>query len=409
MQSHSTHAPEFALLRSTQIVVEEIARNQTAGFNPNLALSCLCLLLLVAFAAQPLNGSVTPRYAYVVDPGSGTILEYTIGLTNGALSPITLCPSTPDPGANGPSAAVVDRNGAFLYVANQLTGTIWSYPISPSSGCLGSYTQYSLNSGAQPVSLAITGHDAFLFVLDSTGYIDVFSISNGTLTANTSNPFPTTPGCGSPASTPSAMVVDPYASYIYVANDVNTNPGGVGNVCTFTYATDGTPSVVAFTYLTSGADPSYLALDPVGQFLYVTSYSTTTPFPGYVDAFPITPAGGSALGAANTALPGNGTRPAGVAASPFGQVAFVAVPTTNRVDGYLINPTTGALTYNAFKLTHGGPAAVAIDPTGNYFYVVNITGTISGYKILDNSGFPAPISGSPFSAGTAPVAIAVQP
>jgi 6-phosphogluconolactonase (cycloisomerase 2 family) len=205
------------------------------------------------------------------------------------------------------------------------------------------------------------------------------------------------------------MVVDPYASYIYVANDVNTNPGTVGNVCTFTYATDGTPSIVAFTYLTSGAFPSYMAIDPVGQFLYVTSHSTTTPFPGYVDAFPIVPAGGSALGAAITALPGNGTYPAGVAASPFGQLAFVSLDGPNRVEGYWITPATGALNFNAFKPTHGGPGAISIDPTGNYFYVVDVTGNIAGYKILDSTGFPAPISGSPFPAGTAPVAIAIQP
>jgi 6-phosphogluconolactonase (cycloisomerase 2 family) len=57
------------------------------------------------------------------------------------------------------------------------------------------------------------------------------------------------------------------------------------------------------------------------------------------------------------------------------------------------------------------PAALAIDPQGKFLYASNETtlGTISAFRIDQNSGALAPVAGSPFSTGAAANAIAIDP
>jgi DNA-binding beta-propeller fold protein YncE len=51
---------------------------------------------------------------------------------------------------------------------------------------------------------------------------------------------------------------------------------------------------------------------------------------------------------------------------------------------------------------------VAVEPTGKFTYVVNTgSGTVSAYAILAPSGALSPVSGSPFTTGMQPAAIAI--
>ncbi|MGA9528619.1 MAG: beta-propeller fold lactonase family protein [Terriglobales bacterium] len=344
---------------------------------------------------------MTPRYAYVADPGAGQILEYSINPSNGALAPIKGCASTPDP--NSPSAVLVDKNGSFLYVANKTANDIWVYAISPATGCLVTSpapASYPL-AGTGPVSLGVGAHDLYLFVSDSTSeQIDAFVIADGVLTPVSGNPFT---GCPNGAG----IAVDGVGSYVYQASNVSSNGGnsGTGAVCQFTYGSGGKRWLSAPVSYTTGAYPTQVALDTVGQFLYVTGSGANT-----VDSF--------SIGSSGALTPGNsmatGTTPVGVAVNPFGQMVFVVNQGGNSISSYAIElpPSLGSLAANGSALkTSDGPNSVSVDQTGRYLYVTESGGFVAGYNINPATGKLAKIPGSPWStgAGSSPVAIATQP
>ncbi|MFZ0478698.1 MAG: beta-propeller fold lactonase family protein [Terriglobales bacterium] len=401
MQSHnaSSRKPGRVPPRSTVAVG---MTGEAIGRNINLWLSRFCLALLaVSFVAQPLNAKVTPRYAYVADPGLGQILEYSINPSTGALAPISGCATTPDP--NSPSAVLVDKNGSFLYVANKTANSIWVYAINPSNGCLvtspapASYP----TAGTGPVSLGVGAHDLYLFVSDSTSaQIDAFQMVEGILTSVAGSPFPAcTNGAG--------ITVDTVGSYIYQASNVSSNGSdtGTGAVCELTYGASGKHWILPPVSYTTGAYPTQVALDPVGQFLYVTSSGANT-----VEAFSIN--GTGALTSNSTVA--TGKTPVGVAVNTFGQMVFVANSGGNSVSSYVIElpPAYGSLSVNGKAVTTSdGPSSVSVDQTGRFLYVTDDGGFVSGYTINATTGALAKIAGSPWATGTgsSPVAIATQP
>lgn len=359
-------------------------------------------LLFIGLAALSLHAKVTPRYAYVADPGVGQILEYSINPSNGALVPISACASTPDP--NSPSAVLVDRNGSFLYVANKTANNIWVYTINPSNGCLvtspapASYP----TGGTGPVSLAAGAHDLFLFVSDSTSaQIDAFTILEGVLTPVSGTPFTACPNAA-------GIAVDGIGSYIYQASNVSSNGTntGTGALCQLTYGAGGKHWMSAPVSYTTGAYPTQVAVDTVGQFVFVTSSGANT-----VASFSITPSSG-ALTANNTVA--TGVRPVGVAVNPFGQIVFVANGGANSISsfGIALPPSYGSLGVNGPATGTGTEAtSLTVDQTGRYLYVTEGAGFVSGYTINPATGKLAKIAGSPWSTGTgsSPVAIATQP
>ena len=76
---------------------------------------------------------------------------------------------------------------------------------------------------------------------------------------------------------------------------------------------------------------------------------------------------------------------------------------SGKVYGYVINPTTGALTPNGQNppWAHWGPTRVASDKGGYRLYVVNQgSKDVNGYFINRSNGYLSSIPGSPFSIGT---------
>ena len=357
----------------------------------------LVLFVMCLFSQMFATAKVTPRYAYVADPGLGQILEYSISTTNGALKPITGCLSTPDAGA--PSAAIVDKDGSFLYVANEGTSNIFVYPINPSTGCLGTPVSYP-TKGTGPVALDLAAHDQILFASDNgSSQIDAFSLNSGVLTPISGSPFT---GCPNGAG----IVVDVVQSYLYQASNVSSNgsDSGTGTVCAFEFSLSGKLWMsAAIPYTTTGAYPTRVAFDTVGQLLFVTNSGANT-----VESFSVSATG--VLTAINTI--NTGTGPAGVAVNPFGQMVFVSNAGGSSTSTFLLS-SAGALEANGATVTStdGEPTAIAVDQTGRYLYVTESSGYIYGYTIAPATGKLTVIAGSPLSTGTGsdPVAIATQP
>src|SRR5262249_34449688 len=123
---------------------------------------------------------------------------------------------------------------------------------------------------ANPVSLGVNSAGTFLFVLNQgvpppatvvPASISVFSIdtARGLLTPIAGSPFPF-----ASLSTPNPLMltVSPNANVFYVSN------GASGTISAFSFASDGTPSEIAGSPFTAGANMTGITIDPKGQFLF---------------------------------------------------------------------------------------------------------------------------------------------
>ena len=112
-----------------------------------------------------------------------------------------------------------------------------------------------------------------------------------------------------------------------------------------------------------------------------------------------------------------GTEPTSVGIDRSGNFAYVSnqnYPSpTGSISAYKINPLSGALTpITGSPYTEGNsPYAVAVDPlSGRFVYVVNVfSNNVSGYKIDQQHGTLTAIGGSPFPASSAPESLAIDP
>jgi 6-phosphogluconolactonase len=108
----------------------------------------------------------------------------------------------------------------------------------------------------------------------------------------------------------------------------------------------------------------------------------------------------------------------GLLGSPAPPFVYVANQNSDNVSVFQFNPGTGALT--ALAASSGnpfsagtGPFSVTVDPTFNFLYVANFTsGNVSAYAVNGTTGVLSPLAaatGNPFSAGTGPASIVVAP
>jgi len=84
----------------------------------------------------------------------------------------------------------------------------------------------------------------------------------------------------------------------------------------------------------------------------------------------------------------------------------------NKVRGYLVNSTTGAIksTGQTPQLAHTGPTRVASDKNGYRLYVINSgSKDLSAYFIYRTDGYIHAVPGSPFAIGQTPTDVVVHP
>jgi len=302
------------------------------------------------------------------------------------------------------------------------------------------------------MSLTVTacsvGHTIeFLYVATakvSPGSIYAYKVdgASGTLTQMPDSPF------SSGGRNPVAEVVSPNGLYLYVANhddsDIVENAIGTDGKI-YAQCTYDIPSSSSF--------PTAMAIDPAGKFLlvaftYQAGYTDSVPGPGGIAVFPIQPltatasasslctTGPGTLGTpvtnpANTSLQyfpvgnattGSGLSPVGIAITANDFVYYatsgrsIASPGVNQIVvpsvlyGFSLNSNSGALTSTG-SLTYSVStqlSAVVADPSGKYLYVADQTlNHLNAYSISSSGGLTA-ISGSPYSTGNGPNAIAIN-
>jgi DNA-binding beta-propeller fold protein YncE len=145
----------------------------------------------------------------------------------------------------------------------------------------------------------------------------------------------------------------------------------------------------------AGPEPSGVAVDPSGRFVYVSNETTDTTIEFAIDAVT------GALTQIGSTTPLMGAVPS-ITVEPSGRFAYAT-------DGlaYTIDSTTGALTQISSPPFAPGPIPFSItaDLSGKFIYIADQGGGVSAFTIDPSTGILTPMTGSPFSAGTAPISV----
>ena len=303
---------------------------------------------------------------------SPAILCLIVLLDTGCSSNTTLTHPTPASCADAPSSefayALTDYD-VSMFTVNSCNGQFTeTTPASVSTGYA-----YPQDTSEQMVADPL-GRFAYVANLVSNAS-DLSTISSYTINPTTGVLTPTSPATVHTGWFPQAITIDPKGRFVYTANsdDATVSMFTINQTTgVLTPTSPATVSTLVPNELLS--DPSFLTVDPTGQFAYVTASLSDG---AAVFMYTINQTTGL-LTPTSPALVYTGGIPFQVVVSPNGKFAYVAdnLAGNNTTDGvweYTINPTTGVLTPTPSIAipAGGGPTAVAVDPTSSYAYVVN--------------------------------------
>jgi 6-phosphogluconolactonase len=248
---------------------------------------------------------------------------------------------------------------------------------------------------------AATASDvAYVTTLGSGVFAYDIDPAGGALTPLQGSPFPAgNDGFG--------VTATPDRRHLYVSN-YGSNTLSVFNIAANTGALTPAGSPVATP------QPVLSATTPDGRFLYVANDGS----PGSVSGFAIDSSSGALSPVPGSPVAATDPGPFGPVVSPDGRYLYVSntgnsPASPGSVSAYRIDQDTGALTEiggSPFTLQIA-PGGVAMTPDGERLYVANgESGTISAFTRNADSGALTPISGSPFPAGNGePTGLAIGP
>jgi len=280
---------------------------------------------------------------YAVDNTSGDLAGFTINRSSsGALTAIA---GTPVTVGTAPVRVAVDPGARFLFVAS--TGAIYGFPItSTSTGALGTPAVTTLP--ADPTSVLIDPSGNYVFVpMGATG-LGVYKITTSTaaLTAVTGSPFTHT-ACSAGATD---VAIEPTDHFVYVSD-------GTASVCAFSF----TSSSGAMTQLGSVAYPTHgapvaITINPKYTYLYAINGPTTPS----VAAFTVNSDGTLTEVTDSPFSGGSLNQPSALAVDPSGVFVYVSNQGGNNISLYSVNTTTGALTAQGTMAAGTAPMGLVI-------------------------------------------------
>jgi 6-phosphogluconolactonase len=206
------------------------------------------------------------KFLYVANPGQleNDISLFTIA-SNGALTEVT--PRTPvGINASQPAFLAMDPGGSYLYVANTLSFNISVFSIDSSNGALTQLANSPFAVGLPPLNMQLAPSGNYLYVTTSGGQANSndgsivgFSVNAGGLSALAAPR-------DSDGVNPNGLAIDPSGTYLYVANTSSAS------IAIFTIGASGALSPVQNSPLADTyAAPVSLTLDAKGAFLYVAN------------------------------------------------------------------------------------------------------------------------------------------
>jgi 6-phosphogluconolactonase len=308
---------------------------------------------------------------------------------------------------SGNNSVITSSGTRTLYIAAQGNNSLTAYTVALSNGSLTQLGSVQ-NTGASPFALAVSPALNALFVDNSASEtVSSYAVaSDGSLTAGT--------GTVATGTMPMGMAIDPLGRFLFVANQ------GSSNISMFSISTATLTEVAGspFTTIPAGTTvptgPSAVAVSATGNFLYVANTFTNT-----VSAYSISPTGLTPLGGSPFAV---GLAPSGLAFPPSGAFLYVANTGTNNISAFNVcdkvvtscadvNSPNGNLTpITGSPFSDGGsPIAIAVDPAFDFVYVLdNRSNQISSFAFGTGSGVLTPLSTTPTaSTGQAPASFVI--
>lgn len=309
------------------------------------------------------------------------------------------------------TTATAQINSAVLFLATQGNASIQAYAATLSSGVVNPGGNL-LPTGSMPFAIAVTPSLNALFV-DNNNSDDIYSYtinSDGTLTAGskTSDTTGTTP------TMPTGMAIDPAGKFLFVANQGSSNIAVYSISGTTLTEIPGSPFTTIPPGSTVATLPAAVAVSASGNFLYVANNFTNS-----VSAFKIGSSGAlTALGASPYTV---GLAPSGLGMIPSGGFLYVANTGSSSVSAFAIcdkvvtscvNPNSpdGTLTpVSGSPFSAGiGPVAIAADPSFNFLYVLDKQSSeISEYSYASGSGVLSALSSPTISTGLTPFSFVI--
>jgi 6-phosphogluconolactonase (cycloisomerase 2 family) len=337
------------------------------------------------------NDLLPRHYVYVTNLNKNDVSAYAIG--SNPPGSLTVVSGSPFSAGTEARAVTADPKGKYLYVANYGSGDVSAYTINASDGSLSAVagSPFAAGQGAAAVAVDLTG--TFVYVANFQGN------TVSAYTINTSTPGALTPIAGSPFSAggdPEHIAMDPVGTYIYFAN----SNGSDVSAYAISSSTPGVLSPVSGSPFNAGTNPQGISIDPTGKYLYVANYGFSSAA-GSVSAYTISTGTGALAPVAGSPFAA-GVGPLGVAVDPTGQFVYVSNSSDNTVSVYAISSSTpGALlpVSGSPFATESGPTEVAVDPTGQFVYVVGDVGVCAYTISASTPGALVPVAGSPFGTG----------
>ena len=303
--------------------------------------------------------------------------------------------------SNNGTTGTIDTG--VLYIAAQGDNSLNSYTVTLGNGAL-TLLGSAQGTGSSPFAIALSPLLNALFV-DNTASATVTSYTingDGSATANTT--------AAKTGKMPMGMAIDPFGKFLFVANQGSSTISVFSiNNSTLTEVA-GSPFTTIPAGTTVATGPTSLIVSASGNFLYVSNNFTST-----ISAYSIsgsgalTPLGGSPFAA--------GLAPTGVTVPPSGGFLYVANTGANSISAFSIcdkvvtsctdvNHPDGNLTpVTGSPFSDGGsPIAIAIDPAFDFLYVLDSrSNQISSYSYGTGNGVLTPLSATPtVSTGLAP-------
>ena len=405
-------------------------RKMRMKFNKPIQLLALSAASLLVASLLSACATLTVDFVYVssaraAGPNNyGEIDVFEINSQSGRMRQIVTSPF-PSGGRN-PVAEAVSPDQKDLYVVNRDDNSIVQFVIG-SDGKL--YPQNTVNTpGIFPTAVSVSGK--FLYVIDTyqplptcnpaspcSGSVAVFPILSaseagalkpaqpantlGTPVVNTSVsasywPLLLTGGSASHVFVPTAVTTAASGAYVYIAGYDSSSKAGY--VFGFGTGSDGTLSALPGFPVPVGTQPSGLASDSTGTYLYVTDAAQNV-----IHGFQIN---GGTLGQ----LPGSpfqaGGKPSAIVLDATSKFAMVANAQDSNVSVYSVS--SGTLNRLGTYTTGTQPVAIGIDPSMNqYVYTANFLGNnVSGFQLNLSDGSLLNSQFSPSASNANPTAVA---
>jgi 6-phosphogluconolactonase (cycloisomerase 2 family) len=271
-----------------------------------------------------------------------------------------------------------------------------------------------------PAAFAMDSSGKFLFVADQAttdssgaavaGSVSVFSVSSGSVTEVPNSPFAVPGVLGGTNANVLALDVSktsfpalssacsgnttaPTTENLYVADAANNQ--------VFEYSVDPSSGALASVSalngpgIATGSVPSGIAVDPCNRFVYVANHDSNN-VSGYTicnaTLLPNCQKGDGSLVSTGTPISA-GTGPVALAVDPRGNFVYVVNQVSNNLSGYKISPVTGILTSFTTIGTGGNPVSIAIRADDNWLFVTNNqSASISQFSLIPASGAITPVA-----------------